>query len=192
MHGDQLIFSRGGVGQNGPRGPQRLYKVSPYLYPQYGDYNRYFLPDGRELPAHGLQAQILTFDFGFSIPAQTIAPMDSQFFQVALSANFLALAVTGFSGIPASQNATTPVAGTFPGVQTNPAYLVTFQQTHAGNTWQWVNKAVTNVELCGAGENPLMFTSPVLIPAGDTIGCTVQNMANTSLLVQVVFTGASF
>lgn len=194
MHGN-LIFSRGGVSPSGPNGPQKPYRVSPALFSQYPAINRYFLPDGRELPRHGLQAQILIFDFGFSLPSQTVGPMDSQFFQLAMASNFLACAITGVSDVPPSQNVAVPVAGytgQFAGVQFDPAYLITFQQTHAGNTWQWSNKGLTNREACGKGGNPLMFKSPALIPAGDTVACTVQNLANTSLRVQVTLVGGSF
>ena len=198
MHGKALIFSRGGVSQNGPRGPQRSYGVSPLFFPQRGILNDFYLPSSRELPEHGLQAQVMVFDFGFAIPAQTVAPMDSQFFQVALASNFLATTATGVSDVPPSQNVTVVAGGVnlyasaLSGVQVDPAFLVTIQQTHAGNTWQWMNKGVSNREFLGTSRDPMPLRSPVLIPAGDTIGCTIQNMANTSLRVQVVLVGGSF
>ena len=185
MHGNQLIFSRSGK-------RSRLYGVSPYLFPQRTILNDYFLPDVKELPAHGLVAQVLVFDFGFSIPLQQVAPMDTQYFPITLPNNFLALAITGVSDVPPSQNASVPAAGSLNGVQVDPAYLINFQQTYNGNTWQWANKAVTNREMCGTALNPYMFKSPVLVPAGNTLACTVQNMANTSLRVQVTLIGGSF
>jgi hypothetical protein len=185
VHGNQLTFSRSGD-------RRRLYGVSPLLYPQYHELNHYFLPDGRELPAHGLPAQVLVFDFGFALPNQTIGPMDSQFFPVTVGSNFLALAATGVSDVPPTQNVTVPAMGSLIGVQVDPAYLITIQQTHGGNTWQWMNKGVTNREFCGTAYNPMMLKSPVLIPAGDTVSCTVQNMANTSLRVQIILVGGSF
>ena len=129
---------------------------------------------------------------GFALPVQQVAPMDTQYFPITLANNFLALAITGVSDVPPSQNVSVPAAGSFSGVQVDPAYLINFQQTHAGNTWQWANKAVTNREACGTAQNPLMFKSPILLPAGDTLACTVQNMANTSLRVQVTLIGGSF
>lgn len=185
MHGNQLTFSRSGK-------RSRLYSVSPLLFPQRGILNDYFLPDVKELPAHGLVAQVLVFDFGFSIPLQQVAPMDTQYFPITLPNNFLALAITGVSDVPPSQNVNVPAAGALSGVQVDPAYLINFQQTYNGNTWQWANKAVTNREMCGTAMNPYMFKSPVLVPAGNTLACTVQNMANTSLRVQVTLIGGSF
>jgi hypothetical protein len=191
MHGNFLIFSRGGWGR-GYRGPQRLYPVSPFLFPQYSalDLNARFLPDDNELPAHGLTAQVLVFDFGFSTPALAVGPMDAQPIPYTLGGNFLATAITGVSDVPPGANP--PALGNLSGQQVDPAYLINFQQTHNGNTWQWSNKPVSNREACGTGENPLLFKSPVLIPAGDTLSCTVQNMANATLRVQIMLMGATF
>jgi hypothetical protein len=193
VHDHGLIFSRSGY-------RSRLYRVSPFLFGDYSalDYNKYFLPEGRELPEHGLTAQVLTFDFGFATPSLQIGAQDSQYFPITLGGNFLALWIAGTSDVPPSQ-ATVPgvalVAPTvFPtGVQTDPQYLVTFQQTHEGTTWQWMNKAISNREVAGGNNGyPFMFKRPVLIPEGDTLGCTVQNMANASLRVQLMIMGAAF
>lgn len=184
MHGNQLIFSRDGT-------RSKLYGVSPLLFPQYHVLNHYFLPHMRELPAHGLSAQVLVFDFGFSDPTLTVAPMDTQFFPLTLGSNFLALAITGVSDVPPSTGVV-PAAGALSGVQVSPAYLVNMQQTHQGNTWQWMNKDVTNREAVGTAENPLMLKSPPLIPAGDTLGCVVRNLGNASLRVQITLIGGSF
>ncbi len=191
MHGSSLIFSRNGVGPNGPLYPQRAYRVNPELFPQYTVLNDYFLPNEHELPRHGLLAQTLVFDFGFNDPSLIVGPMDTQFFPLTLGNNFLGLAITGTSDVPPSQNVV-PSAGLLAGVQKSPAYLINIQQTHAGNTWQWMNKDVTNVEGVGTAENPLMFKRPVFLPIGDTVSCIVRNLANTSLRVQVVVTGGSF
>jgi hypothetical protein len=192
MHGNRLIFSRSGD-------RRKLYPVSPYLFPQYSalNLNQRFLPEENELPKHGLTTQLLTFDFGFSVAALQVGPLDSQYAPIVLGGNFLAIAITGVSDVPPSQNvvpgAALPANTTFPtGVQVDPAYLVLFQQTHEGNTWNWTNKAVTNREACGTAKDPLLFKRPVLIPAGDTLTCTVQNLANTSLRVQITLLGGTF
>jgi hypothetical protein len=77
-------------------------------------------------------------------------------------------------------------------VQIDPAFLINIQQTHNGNTWQWFNKDITSDEAVGTGEHPLMFTSPIFLPAGDTVSCIVRNLGNTSLRVQITILGASF
>lgn len=184
MRGNQLIFSRSGD-------RRRLYGVSPLLFPQYTLINDYFLPEERELPQHGVTAQVLVFDFGFAQPPLTLGPMDSQFFPLTLGSNFLACAVTGVSDVPPSVGVV-PSAGLLAGVQVTPSYLINFQQTHAGNTWQWMNKDVSNDEAVGTGEHPLMFKSPVFLPIGDTVSCVVRNLGNTSLRVQIALIGGSF
>jgi len=191
MHGNYLIFSRGGMGRNF-RGPAKPYPVSPFLFPQYSalDLNARFLPDDIELPTHGLTTQFLNFDFGFATPALQIGAMDSQYFPLTLGGNFLAIAIMGVSDVP--PGATIPSAGAISGQQVDPAFLLNFQQTHEGNTWQWSNKPLSNREACGTGENPLLFKRPILIPAGDTLACTVQNMANATLRVQIALMGAAF
>lgn len=184
MRGNQLIFSRSGD-------RRRLYTVSPLLFPQYPAINWRFLPDDRELPLHGLKAQTLVFDFGFSLPAMFVGAMDSQFSPFTLPNNFLGLAMTGVSDVPPSVGVV-PSVGLTAGIQTDPSYLVNIQQTHEGNTWQWFNKDVTADEAVGTGEHPFMFVSPVFLPAGDTVSCTVRNLGNTTLRVQIMILGASF
>ncbi len=184
MRGNQLIFSRSGD-------RRRLYGVSPTLYTQYTVLNGYFLPSEHELPEHGLKAQVLVFDFGFSNPALIVAPMDSQFFPITLPNNFLAFSITGISDVPPASGVV-PAPGLLAGVAISPAYLVNLQHTHEGNTWQWANKDVTNVEAVGTAQNPLFFKSPPLIPAGDTISCVVRNLGNTQLRVQIALIGGSF
>ncbi len=181
MRGNHLIFSRSGD-------RRRLYDVSPLLYPQYTVLNDYFLPSEHELPQHGLKAQVLVFDFGFSNPSLIVAPMDSQFFPFTLPNSFLAAAITGVSDI-APSSGVVPAPGLLAGVAVSPAYLVNIQQTHKGNTWQWANKDVTNVEAHGTASNPLLFKSPPLIPAGDTVSCVVRNLGNSQLRVQIALIG---
>jgi hypothetical protein len=185
MRGNQLIFSASGD-------RRKLYPVSPYLFSQHQCDNWRYLPDDKELPLHGMKTQTLVFDFGFSLPAMIVGPMDSQFFPFTLPNNFLGIAAAGVSDVPPSQNVTTPAAGALAGVQISPAYLVNIQQTHNGNTWQWFNKDITADEAVGTGEHPLMFTSPIFLPAGDTVSCIVRNLGNTSLRAQITILGASF
>ncbi|HKN25307.1 MAG TPA: hypothetical protein VJX72_10710 [Candidatus Acidoferrum sp.] len=184
MRGNHLVFSRSGD-------RRKLYGVSPYLFPQYTDFNAAFLPDDRELPLHGLQAQCLVFDFGFALPANTIAPLDTQFFPITIPNDFLALSISGAADVPPSAGVV-PSAGLLAGVNVRPTYLINFQQTHGGSTWQWKSKDVTDVEAVGTGENPHMFKSPVFLPKGDTLSCVLRNLGNTSLRVQILLSGGSF
>ena len=69
---------------------------------------------------------------------------------------------------------------------------INFQHTHLGNTRQWMNKSVTNLEACGTGENPSLFKHPPLIPAGDTLTCIVTNLLNAQQRVQVLLLGGIF
>jgi hypothetical protein len=183
MHGNDLIFSRSGDSR-------RLYRVSPLLFPQYTTFNRFFLPDEHELPAHGLESNFLVFDFGFSDPNLVIAPYDTGYFPVELGFNFLAEVITGVSDVLGV--ATVPATGSLQNAQVSPAYLINFQHTHLGNTRQWAAKNVPNGVAVGTAENPLLFKSPVLIPKGDSLVCIVQNLANAQLRVQVLLTGGSF
>ena len=104
MHGNRLTFSRSGT-------RSKRWGVSPLLFPQRNILNGYFLADERELPTHGLAAQVLIFDFGFSDPSLQVGAMDMQFFPLTVAGNFLALGITGISDVPPSQNVSTPAAG---------------------------------------------------------------------------------
>lgn len=185
MRGNQLIFSRSGD-------RRKLFGISPYFFSQHKIINGYYLPDDKELPLHGLQGQTLVFDFGFCQPSLTVPPMDTQFFPITLPNNFLALGITGVSDIPPSTIVTPPAAGATSNVLVDPSYLLNMQQTHGGNTWQWMNKDVSNDEGVGTSERPLMFKSPILLPIGDTISCVVRNLGNCSLRVQIMLIGGSF
>lgn len=183
MNANKLIFSRSGS-------RSRLYAVDPLLFPQYTTLNGAFLPDEHELPKHGLITRFMPFDFGFSNPGLIIAPYDTAFVQIEAGKNFLAEVITGVSHVPSQP--TVPVAGAQSGVLVSPSYLVNFQHTHNGNTRQWANKNVTNLEAVGTAENPLLFKSPVLIPKGDSLTCIVQNLANAYQRVQVLLVGGEF
>jgi hypothetical protein len=184
MHGNQLIFSRSGD-------RRRLYTVDPLLFSEYGVLSNLFLPNPQELPAHGLTAQVVVFDFGFNDPTLTVAPLDTQFFPFSLSNNYLAISICGVSDVPPSQGVV-PAAGVVNGVQQTPAFLVNIQHTHNGSTFQWCNKDVTDRELCGRNGNALMLRHPAFVPAGDTLSCVVRNLSNTSLRVQVMLNGGAF
>ena len=183
MHGNELIFSRSGS-------RQKLYRVSTLLFPQYTILNAYFLPDEHELPAHGLTTEMIAFDFGFSDPTLVIAPYDTVPFPYTLGMNFLAESITGVSDVLGV--ATPPVAGSLINTQVDPPFLINFQHTHQGNTRQWMQKAVSSGEAVGRGENPLLFKSPVLLPKGDTITCTLTNLTNGQLRAQILLLGGAF
>jgi hypothetical protein len=183
MRGNHLIFSASGD-------RRKLFRVNPLFFPQYEIINGYFLPEEHELPQHGLTTQMIPFDYGFNDPTLIIAPYDSVPFAVTPGQDFLAEAITATMDVPGG--ATPPAAGALANILQSPAFLINFQHTHNGSTRQWANKGITSNEACGTGEHPLLFKSPVLIPKGDTLTCTVQNMLNASLRVQVLLLGGSF
>ncbi len=186
MDRNSLIFSIDGSAT-------RTKRVSPYLFPQYVDANHLFLASDHELPT-SLRLRFLPFDFGYNDPQLTISAYDTAYVSIPMENNFLATQMTGQGSVVGVTGATTvaSVSGTLVGVNLNPNYLVIFQHTHQGKTRQWHNKAVTNVEGPGSGMEPSMFKHPVLIPAGDTLTCQVQNLANANLQVQIVLTGGEF
>src|ERR1700688_1718788 len=169
MHGHSLIFSRSG-------GPDRLYRVSPLLFSQREMMNKYFLPDERDLPAHGLELRFETFDFGFANPGNIVAPYDTAYFDIAFGRNFLAEIITGCSMVAPRLNP--PVAGA-PNAAVSPAFLFNFMHLNSlGVQRQWPSKPVTDVEALGTAEEPMIFKSPVLILQGDTLQCQLTNLAN--------------
>ena len=109
---------------------------------------------------------------------------------MVLGNNFLAETITAVSDVLGV--ATVPAAGSQANVNQSPSFLINFQHTHLGNTRQWMNKSVTNLEACGTGENPSLFKHPPLIPAGDTLTCIVTNLLNAQQRVQVLLLGGIF
>jgi hypothetical protein len=187
VRGNSLIFSRSGYAD-------KLYGVDPLLFPQYTTFNKYFLPTEHELPAHGLRTRFLPFDFGYNDPMLAISPYDSVPVSLPMENNFLAEIITGTYSVQGPTGATTvaSLGGALIGVNMTPGYLINFQQTHNGKTRQWANKAVSNAEAVGTAENPLLFKHPILIPAGDMLTCTIQNLMNATLQVQLLLTGGEF
>ncbi len=183
MNEHSLIFSRSG-------GPDKLYRVSPLLFPQYQLANAYQLPERRDLPLEGLELRFETFDFGFANPGNIITPNDTAYFGIAFGRNFLATMITG-CGVPQGQ-AALPAAGA-PGTKVTPTFLFNFQHENAkGVIRQWSNKPLTDIEGVGTAEEPLMFKSPAFIAQGDTLTCMMQNVSNCNLMAQIVLVGGEF
>jgi hypothetical protein len=182
MRAGDLTFSRSGD-------RQKLYGVSPLLFTQDQLNNKYFLPDERDLPAHGLELRFWTFDFGFSNPGNFIGPYGYADIGLPAGRNFLAISITGAS-VP--QGSSPPTTAGNPGAQITPSYLINFVHTHQGAQRQWANKSLYDVEGVGRGVYPTVFKSPVLILQGDTLTCEVQNLANSNLQLQVMVAGGEF
>jgi hypothetical protein len=186
LHENGLIFSRSGT-------RLKRYRVSPYLYSQFGQYNKYLLPKKRDLPAHGLITRFYVFDFGYSNPGNLIAPMQWAQCPLVMGRDFLVWAVTGryVSAAPLilTNPATTPAQV---GPNVSPGFLVNWLHTHNDVQRQWSNKNITDGEAIGTARFPMMLKDPALIPRGDTITCVIQNLANVTLQAQIVFAGGEF
>jgi hypothetical protein len=168
---------------------RKRYRVSSYLFPQFGAYNKFILPKDRDLPSHGLITRFYAFDFGVSTPALSIAPYDTGYCPLVLGRDFLVWAVTG---VYSAQAATDPPVAGQPNANVSPGFLVNWLHTHNGVQRQWANKAITDGEACGNGRYPLILKDPALLPQGDTITCVIQNLANVTLVAQLVFSGGEF
>ena len=183
MNENGLIFSRSGY-------PLKRYRVSPYLFPQFGTYNKFLLPKKRDLPTHGLVTRLYAFDFGYSNPGNAIAPYQWAQCPLVIGRDFLVWAVTRVYNASAplvlTNPATTPAAV---GSNVSPGLLVNFLHTHNDVQRQWANKNITDGEMGGNGRYPMMLTDPALLPQGDTITCVIQNLSNVTLQVQYLFTG---
>lgn len=186
MHESGLIFSRSGYAL-------RSYCVSPYLYPQFGQYNKYFLPKHRDLPSHGLVTRMYVFDFGYSNQGNQIAPYQLAQCPLVLGRDFLVWGVTQVYNSVAPLVLTNP-ATTAAQVNPNvtPGYLVNWLHTHNDVQRQWANKSITDGESAGNGRYPLLLKDPALLPQGDTITCVVQNVSNVTLAAQICFFGGEF
>ena len=184
-----IIFSRSGY-------KSRLYRVNPLLFPQFGLSNECFLPDDRNLPKHGLVTRFYPFDFGFSSYGNAIAPYDTAYCPLIVGRDFLVTAITAvYQAAPPQTIQNPPAAPAIigqPNANVSPGFLVSWLHTHAGVTRQWSNKNVTDSEFTGNGRYPLLLKDPALLPQGDTITCVIQNLANVTLLGQVVFMGGEF
>lgn len=182
METNELIFSRSG-------GADRLYKVNPLLFPQQHLANKYQLPDGRDLPASGLELRFWTFDFGFANAGNVVPPYALAPTGLPAGRNFLVVSISGASVPQAS--ATPPTAGN-PGAQSSPSFQINFLQTSDGNQRQWFNKAIQDVAGFGDGRRPHIFKNPILVLQGDTLVCQVQNLLNANLRVQIMLAGGEF
>lgn len=188
-----LIFSRSGYRMH-------RYRVSPYLFSQFGAYNKYLLPSKRDLPSHGLMTSFLVFDFGCTNPNSSIAPYDTAYCPLVLGRDSLVTIVTGYYTSAPPQVLTNPAATPYGiGAQTTqvgpnvtPGFLVNFLHTHQGAQRQWSNKEITDGESVGDYQYPLVLKDPALLPEGDTITCKIQNLANVTLQAQICFMCAAF
>lgn len=178
MRGSCLIITHAG----------RPRRVSPFLFPQFGEYNKLLLPSERELPTHGMMTRIYPFDFGFSDPSNALAPYAQADCPLVVGRDFLAWAATRTWQ---ALSTTPPVAGQ-PGANATPALQINFVHTHNGVQRQWSNKPMTDGEFGGDGQYPMIFREPPLLAEGDTIMCTIQNMLNATIAAQVVLLGAEF
>jgi hypothetical protein len=182
LHETGLIFSRSGDSR-------KRYRVSPYLFPQFGAYNNFLLPKRRDLPAHGLVTRLYAFDFGFSQGNFGIPPYDTAYCPLVIGRDLLVWAVTGVYSAQAPvvvAPATLPAAYQ-PGANVSPGFMVNWLHTHNGVQRQWANKNITDGEACGNGRYPMILRDPALLPQGDTITCVIQNLANNTLLAQLLF-----
>jgi len=187
MHGCGIIFSQDGVG--------RFYRVSPLLFPQFGPYNKFLLPKDRDLPIHGLILRQQVFDFGYAVSSNAIPPLGQVDCPLVLGRDMLVWARTGVYGAAAvagPPGQALPTAVGQPGANQTPGFLVNFFHTHAGVQRQWANKNITDIEAVGDGQLPYIETTPTLLLQGDTLMCTVQNLANVTLLAQIVLHGGEF
>jgi hypothetical protein len=176
-----LIFSASG-------GTRKSHRVSPLLFPQYGLNNKYFLQKVRDLPEHGLLLRFQVFDFGYSVGAP-VQPFDTWPTDVQIGRDFLVSAITGtFS----AQAATAPPGLGADNALKSPGFLVTFLHTHDGVQRQWENKPITDISAVGDGEHVSLFKEPILLVAGDTLTCQLQNLSNVTLLAQILLIGGEF
>lgn len=168
---------------------RRLRRISPLLFPQYpGGLNKYFLQKERDLPQHGLVTRFQVFDFGFS-SGVAVQPFDTAYADVQIGRDFLAEIITGtFIGAALSSP---PTFGAQNANQ-SPGFLATFLHTHDGVQRQWENKPVPDLEKVGDGRNPSLLTEPILLVAGDTLTCQLQNLANLTLQAQILLIGGEF
>lgn len=182
-----LIFSESGD-------TRKLRRVSPLLFPQYpAGLNKYFLQKVRDLPQHGLVTRFHVFDFGFSI-GNAVQPFDTSFADVQIGRDFLGLILNGCYAAAAVTGATTPppTLGAQNAINGPPGFLVTWLHTHDGVQRQWDNKLVTDIEAVGDGMNPSLLKEPVLLVAGDTLTCQLQNLNNVTLQAQILLVGGEF
>lgn len=159
-------------------------KLSPYLFSQRQDLNRFFLPKAVELPTEGLLTNCLNFDFGFNQGSQGLAALDTQNITLQMEHNFLAHTLTGFSN---------DISG--PG-GSSMGFLLTFYHTHQGVQRRMFVKHMNNGEVCGTGRFPMIILSPHLLLKGDSLECEVKNLASplapATTAIQVCLTGGEF
>jgi hypothetical protein len=185
MRGHDLIFSRNWDGVE-------RYRVSPFLFPQFGLKNKFFVPSERDLPSDGLSFRWWVFDFGFTNPGNIIPPYGVVYAGLPAGRNFLVFSLTGASVPQGAQGAAAPATAGQPGAQVSPAFQINFLHTHEGVQRQWAQKNLTDMVAVGRGTYPLVLKNPALILKGDTLTCQLVNLSNCNLLAQVVLAGGEF
>lgn len=194
MHEPGLIFSKSGDAR-------KLYRVSPYLFSQFGAYNKYLLPIARDLPLHGLVLKLYPFDFGISNAANLVPPYGQVDSPVVFGRDLLVWGVTkaywvqppaAIQKTAAQPNGYEPPSIGQVGANVTPGFLVNWLHTHNGVEQQWANKAITDSEAAGDGRFPMIFKEPQIVLAGDTITCQLQNMNNATIAAQICFWTGEF
>ena len=155
--------------------------LSPYLLGLRGINNKYFLPNGRDLPIKGMTLRGYVFDFGFNPGSVALAPYQESDVNLVLRKNMLVWAVVGTSIVQPDNSA-----------PTEPAYLFNIFHQHEDKTFQFFNKPISDVEAAGTAGRPYLLKEPQLILTGDQLQVDVQNTANVNLAVQVVLYGGEF
>jgi hypothetical protein len=159
-----------------PGDKSALVRISPYLYGQRKLLNIFFLPKLRDLPQHGLDLLGEVFDFGYNQGSVPLDAFDVLRSSQVLRRNFLVWGITGVC---------TPSGAV-------PNYLFQVYHTHEGKQRQFFNKALSDGELAGTAQAPMLLAHPYLVLEGDTLECEVQNLSNANLNAQVVLWGGEF
>jgi hypothetical protein len=168
------------IGQHRETRGGRL-KFSPYLFSQDGIYNKFLLPNRRDLPQYGVTFAPKTFDFGFNASNPSLDPYDTQFQTITCTRNLLIWGITGTSS-PAARGS----------AAVTPAFLFQVLHSHLGTQRQFFNKALTDQELAGTAQEPHLLIEPQLVLSGDQLTISMQNLGNLQLNAQVCLLGGEF
>lgn len=155
--------------------------LSPYLLGLRGINNKYFLPNGRDLPVQGMTLRAYVFDFGFNPGGLVLSPFQESDVNIVLRKNMLVWAVIGTSIVQPTNSA-----------PTEPAYLFNIFHQHEDKTVQFFNKPIANREAAGSAGRPYLLKEPQLVLSGDSLQVDIQNTGNYNLAAQVVLYGGEF
>jgi hypothetical protein len=168
------------------------------MFPQYPALNNYFLPKGRDLPQFGLLTRFLVFDFGYASIVNAVSPSDTQPADVQIGRDVLIEVITGvYSTAPAAVPPSLSSSSGYglpgqPNANQTPGFVLTFLHTHDGVQRQWENKPICDIEAVGEALNPMLLKEPILLVAGDTLTCELQNFTNATLQAQILLIGGEF